>query len=59
MSRSSEIDALDLIVNRCPLGCNRQCARIWINQNTGHRIICKCKCRHKNQAGVRGCGTSY
>lgn len=47
MSRSSEIDNLNLIVRICPFGCNGKCARIWINQITGHKIICICKCRHK------------
>ena len=47
MLRSSETDTLNLIVKMCPLGCNGQCAGIWINQTTGHKIICDCKCRHK------------
>lgn len=41
----------DLIINICPLGCNRKCVGIWINSIIGHRIICKCPCKH-NQAEV-------
>jgi Zn ribbon nucleic-acid-binding protein len=40
----------DLIVNTCPLGCDRKCAEIWINETIGHRIICDCiKCGHNNK----------
>jgi hypothetical protein len=40
----------DLIVNICPLGCDRKCAEIWINETIGHKIICNCiKCGHDNK----------
>jgi len=40
----------DLIVNICPLGCDRKCAEIWINETIGHKIICNCiKCGHNNK----------
>lgn len=34
-----------LVLNRYPLGC-RNCRKTWINEITGHRIICQCKCKH-------------
>ena len=37
----------DLIVMICPFGCNRKCEGIWMNEITGHRIICNCRCKHK------------
>jgi hypothetical protein len=40
----------DLIVNCCPLGCNGVCIRIWRNEITGHRIVCRCNCEHKRIA---------
>ena len=40
----------DLIINVCPLGCSARCARIWINESIGHRIICKCcQCGHNKK----------
>jgi hypothetical protein len=42
----------DLIVIRCPLGCDSMCAQIWRNEVTGHRIICKCSCGHKRVASL-------
>lgn len=37
----------DIVLEVCPLGCNRRCSEIWINEIIGHRIICKCtKCDH-------------
>jgi hypothetical protein len=36
-----------LIVNQCPLGCGN-CAGVYLNQQSGHRIVCQCiKCHHK------------
>jgi hypothetical protein len=35
----------DLIVEQCPVGCAR-CAGIYVNMQTGHRIVCKCICHH-------------
>jgi hypothetical protein len=43
----------DLIVNSCPLGCDRKCARIWINETIDHKIICKCPCGHKKQVALQ------
>ena len=40
-------DLSDLVLNHCPLGCDGDCARIWINEITNHKIICKCECKHK------------
>jgi hypothetical protein len=45
MQQSSSIP--DLVVNICPLGCDGTCARIWINESIGHKIICNCQCGHK------------
>jgi hypothetical protein len=40
-------DCPDLIVNQCPLGCGN-CAGVYLNQQSGHRIVCYCiKCHHK------------
>ena len=36
----------DLIIDKCPLGCT-YCHEIYLNEQTGHRIVCKCKCNHK------------
>jgi hypothetical protein len=37
----------DLIIGKCLFGCdNANCAAIWINVDTGHRIICACKCNN-------------
>lgn len=41
-----------LIVYRCPLGCGRPCARIWINETIGHSIICECLCGHDKKQTV-------
>jgi hypothetical protein len=35
----------DLIVEQCPMGCS-QCAGIYVNVQTGHRIVCKCICHY-------------
>lgn len=43
----------DLIVNICPLGCDRKCARIWINETINHRVICKCPCGHKKRVALQ------
>lgn len=43
----------DLIVNRCPLGCEN-CNEIYVNEQTGHRILCRCsKCHHKTDGKHR------
>lgn len=39
-------DYPDLIVNLCPLGCGN-CAEVYVNQQSGHRIVCHCMCNHK------------
>ena len=39
----------DFTVDTCPFGCTRECERIWINNVTGHRIICTCKICHENE----------
>jgi hypothetical protein len=40
-------DLQDLILKNCPLGCDGNCAGIWVNQITGHRIACMCEnCKH-------------
>jgi hypothetical protein len=42
----------DLVVDQCPGGCNK-CDKIYINVQTGHRIICKCKnCNHNEEKEV-------
>ena len=38
----------DLLVDKCPLGCDN-CAQVYVNNEIGHRIICKClNCNHGN-----------
>jgi hypothetical protein len=39
----------DFTVDTCPFGCATECERIWINNVTGHRIICTCKVCHENE----------
>jgi hypothetical protein len=41
MTRLAATELPDLIVKSCPLGCDSVCARIWTNEVTGHRIICR------------------
>jgi hypothetical protein len=49
----------DLIVNNCPLGCDKKCGEVWCNKVTGHRIICICKCGHiKTLVSVWGTETN-
>jgi len=52
MNKLSVTELPDFIVNSCPLGCNSICARIWRNEVTGHRIICKCSCKHMRIASL-------
>lgn len=52
MNKLSATELPDLIVNRCPLGCDCVCAQIWRNEVTEHRIICKCSCEHKRIASL-------
>ena len=36
----------DLYINECPMGCGN-CAGIYVNEITGHRIVCQCRaCDH-------------
>jgi hypothetical protein len=36
----------DLDINSCPEGCGN-CAGIYINEGTGHKIVCHCQvCSH-------------
>ncbi|MGB8033297.1 MAG: hypothetical protein WCF03_05695, partial [Nitrososphaeraceae archaeon] len=44
----------DLIVNVCPRGCNGKCARTWINDKIGHKIICICDKCHGKRALNKG-----
>ena len=48
----------DLIISTCPLGCNKKCAEVWINDSIEHRIICKCACKnhkkHRTLVEVEG-----
>jgi hypothetical protein len=38
----------DLVISQCPTGCEN-CAEVYVNEDTGHRILCKCiKCNHGN-----------
>jgi hypothetical protein len=44
----------DLITDECPLGCD-DCEEIYVNEQTGHRIICRCnKCGHKKDCEALG-----
>jgi hypothetical protein len=37
----------DLVLEVCPLGCDKKCSEVWINETIGHRIVCRCKkCNH-------------
>jgi hypothetical protein len=39
----------DIIINICPLGCDIECAKIWMNESIGNRIICRCLCGHNKK----------
>jgi hypothetical protein len=39
----------DLVINQCPTGCIN-CGKIYVNVQTGNRIVCKCKiCDHNKE----------
>jgi hypothetical protein len=43
----NEHNLSDIILEVCPLGCNRKCSELWINEIIRHRIVCKCtNCNH-------------
>jgi hypothetical protein len=42
----------DLIISNCPLGCNKACEEVWINDNIGHKIVCSCICHYKKDAAL-------
>lgn len=45
--QKNEHSLSDIILEICPLGCDRKCSELWINKIIGHRIVCKCtKCNH-------------
>lgn len=41
----------DLVIEECIPNCE-ECARIWINELVGHRIVCKCKKCEKHKEGA-------
>jgi hypothetical protein len=44
-------DPPDLVVNRCPIDCVN-CGKVFVNPQTGHRIVCKCQlCGHNKGKG--------
>jgi hypothetical protein len=47
MNKSLSLDLPDLIVDKCPFGCHKECSKVWKNELTGHQIVCKCECNHK------------
>jgi hypothetical protein len=52
MGETSTCNLSDLVLNRCPLGCDGKCAGVWIKEITNHRIICRCGCKHRTLARV-------
>lgn len=45
----------DLIVDTCPFGCDTKCDKQWVNELTGHQIVCVCTCyQHKKKGGALG-----
>ncbi|MGB7954967.1 MAG: hypothetical protein WCF23_13390 [Candidatus Nitrosopolaris sp.] len=42
----------DLVVSICPFGCNKKCDGLWINEQTGHRIVCLCTCHERNKQAL-------
>jgi hypothetical protein len=42
----------DLIIGKCPLGCNETCSVVWTNDTIGHRIVCNCVCHYKKDAAL-------
>lgn len=52
MPYNSTVTIPDLKLKTCPLGCDNKCLRVWINEITGHKIICKCECKHKIASSV-------
>jgi hypothetical protein len=42
----------DLIISTCPLGCNKTCVKVWVNDSIKHRIICNCVCHYKKDAAL-------
>lgn len=45
--KSLDLDLPDLIVGKCPFGCHEKCSKVWKNEFTGHKIVCRCKCNHE------------
>jgi hypothetical protein len=41
----------DLVVNVCPTSSCISCARIYTNEITGHKIVCRCNC-HSETLGA-------
>jgi hypothetical protein len=50
MNSISKPGLADLIVNSCPEGCG-SCLRLYINELTGHRIVCNCLCHDAKKKG--------
>ena len=49
----------DLILENCPLGCDGKCSEVWVNQITGHRIVCICEiCEHTKIESIDKSGDS-
>jgi hypothetical protein len=39
----------------CLFGCNNgNCAGVWVNYNTGHRIVCECECSNHKKEEKKG-----
>jgi hypothetical protein len=46
----------DLILNKCPFGCNKKCDRNWANDTISHEIVCNCVCHQKKNNAADGIG---
>lgn len=59
--QKSEHILSDIILESCPLGCDRKCSKLWINEIIGHRILCKCRrCDHdKKEEALEIVGSSH
>jgi hypothetical protein len=46
-------------INICPIGCQNNCPKFWINNDISHRLVCVCSChesvkqKEKPSDGIR------
>ncbi len=43
MNSLTKSNLTDLVVDSCPQGCDN-CSGLYINELTGHKIVCHCTC---------------